>query len=383
MTAQSWRQDLAFLYAQLQENHRSLFHHTPEGRFLSAIAELDRRIPRLRPLEIVAGFQSIVALAGDGHTFLSTADLYRSFPFETAWFDDGVRVVRTTPETQQLLGLRIEYIDGRPIAEVSERLDTVIPGAENAWYVLSQRPDRLRRAELLAALGIIGSPDHMRVRGVDMAGRPAAFDIAPLSAGQPDGQLTAALAPAKPATPDPSFGWARLYDGAAVHLQFRRYDDLPRRAAALFDDLRAAPPHTLLIDLRDNRGGNYTLPREHVIEPLQNMPALNRTGRLYVLIGRHTFSAAMTNASDFRRETEALLVGEPTGARPNGYQELHTFVLPHSRIRAACSIRRYRFDDASRDAVYPDLDAAPDWPSLMQGRDNAIDAALAHARTTG
>ncbi|WP_129794289.1 hypothetical protein [Sphingosinicella sp. CPCC 101087] len=383
MTGRHWQQDLAFLYAELQENHRDLFHHTPEGRFRSAISDLHRRIPRLRPLEIVAGFQSIVALAGDGHTFLSAGDLYRSFPFETAWFDDGVRVVRTTPEMQHLLGMQIKSIDGRPIAEISGRLDSVIPQAENAWYLLSQRPERLRRAELLAALGVIDSPDHVRIQGDDIAGRPASFDVTPLPAGLPDGQLEIALGPTKPATPDPSFGWARLGNGEAVHLQFRRYDDLARKAAALFDDLRAAPPRVLLIDLRDNRGGNYTLPREHIIEPLQNMPALNRKGRLHVLIGRHTFSAAMTNASDFRRETEALLVGEPTGARPNGYQELHTFRLPHSQIRVACSIRHYRFDSAGRDAIYPDLHAPPDWPSLMHKRDNAVEAALAYAQAAG
>jgi hypothetical protein len=40
-----------------------------------------------------------------------------------------------------------------------------------------------------------------------------------------------------------------------------------------------------------------------------------------VIIGGRTFSAAMTNAIDFRKETKAILVGEPAGERPNGYQE--------------------------------------------------------------
>ena len=98
-----------------------------------------------------------------------------------------------------------------------------------------------------------------------------------------------------------------------------------------------------------------------------------------MLVGRHTFSAAMVNALDLRRETEALLVGEPMGARPNGFQELHTFMLPHSRLKVACAIRRYRFGEPGMEAVHPDIAAPPEWQLVVQGRDPALEAALAKA----
>lgn len=380
LTTKDWRDDLESLFDQLRRNHRDLFHHTPVGRFQAAVADLHRRIPGLGPMEVVAGLQSIVALAGDGHTFAFTWDLYRPFPFDTAWFGDELRVVRATPATKHLLGLKVDRVDGMPIAEVNQRLNAVIAQAENPWYVLAQRPDRLRRAELLAALGVIRSPERMTLDGVDVTGRPKRVEVVPMPLGTTDDRLSVALGPTKPERPDPSFAWARLPGQDAVHVNFRSYDRLPERAAALFADIRAAPPRTLLIDLRQNGGGNYTLPREHIIVPLQTMPALNRKGRLYVLIGRHTFSAAMTNASDFWRETEATLAGEPTGARPNGFQELHTFLLAKSKLRVACSIQAYRFDSAGRDAIYPDLSVTTNWESFLQGRDEVIEAAFAHSR---
>jgi hypothetical protein len=74
------------------------------------------------------------------------------------------------------------------------------------------------------------------------------------------------------------------------------------------------PVDRLVIDMRHNGGGDYTQGREHLVYEAQRRQSVNRAGRLFVVTGRATFSAAMTNATDFRRETEALLVGEPPGA---------------------------------------------------------------------
>ena len=64
---------------------------------------------------------------------------------------------------------------------------------------------------------------------------------------------------------------------------------------------------------------------------------------LYVLIGRKTFSAAMTNAIDFAKSTEATLVGEPAGAAPNNWQEARRFNLPHSGLEVSVATRYYEF----------------------------------------
>jgi hypothetical protein len=86
----------------------------------------------------------------------------------------------------------------------------------------------------------------------------------------------------------------------------------------------------------------------------------------------------MTNVTDFRRETEAILVGEPTGARPNGYQENHWFTLPSSKLRASCATLKYRFQpDQDTQAVFPDQRIDPDWLSFRAGEDAALTWILA------
>ncbi len=145
----------------------------------------------------------------------------------------------------------------------------------------------------------------------------------------------------------------------------------------MITQLRETSPARLVLDLRDNHGGDYTLAREHLVYPIGRLRTVNRPGGLYVLIGRSTFSAAMVTATDFRRETEAVLVGEPTGARPVGYQELGIFDLPRSGLRVHCATRRYRFADSDVPAVFPDHHIEPDWKTERCGNDATLDWCLA------
>jgi hypothetical protein len=161
-------------------------------------------------------------------------------------------------------------------------------------------------------------------------------------------------------------------------VDFRSYKDLETQSARLWEYIAKHPAKRLIIDMRWNQGGNFTKGREYLIYKLIFMPALNRAGHLFVITGRGAFSAGMTNITDFRRETEAILVGEPTGARPNGYQENHLFTLPFSKLRVSCSMLRYRFQpDSETDAVFPDQRIDPDWSSFSAGKDAALQWILA------
>jgi hypothetical protein len=81
----------------------------------------------------------------------------------------------------------------------------------------------------------------------------------------------------------------------------------------------------------------------------------------------------MANAADFRNDTNAILVGEPTGARPNGYQEGRDFTLPNSRLPVNYSIEFYKFQEQDTPGIIPDKHIAPDWPSYKRGRDPVME----------
>ena len=87
----------------------------------------------------------------------------------------------------------------------------------------------------------------------------------------------------------------------------------------------------------------------------------------------------MANAVDFRRELDAILVGQPTGARPNGYQENDEMRLPRSGLVVSYSTRYYKFQDEDTPGVMPDQVITPTWAAFRAGRDLALEWVLGQA----
>jgi hypothetical protein len=379
LTADQWRQDLEFFANEITTKHRDPFHFISKAEFEQAVSNLRQRIPSMKNYEVVAGLQHVAVLIGDGHTFLDTSGLYARFPLEAFWFGNDLRIIRAAPEYRKALGARLVAIGSTSIEEVRNKIQQFVPQAENQWYLLNSSAKELMRAELLAASGVIPRPRSADFTFEDDSGLSFKLRIQPVPAGaSQSGQIAIEPVPLPFQHPEDALWFTHLPDSKAVYVNFRSYQDLEKQSARLWEYIGRHPAERLIFDMRWNQGGNFTKGREYLIYKLIFMPALNRAGHLFVITGRGSFSAGMTNITDFRRETEAILVGEPTGARPNGYQENHLFTLPHSKLRASCSMLRYRFQpDSQADAVFPDQRIDPDWAMFNAGKDAALHWILA------
>ena len=138
----------------------------------------------------------------------------------------------------------------------------------------------------------------------------------------------------------------------------------------------AQHPENLVIDLRLNPGGDFTLGLKYLVKPIRKSKSLNRKGHLFVLIGPKTFSAAMSNAAHFREQTSALLVGEPIGEKPNSYQEARDMVLPNSHWDARYSVKFYHFAPGEENLIRPDHETPETWDDYREGRDPALNWVL-------
>jgi hypothetical protein len=139
------------------------------------------------------------------------------------------------------------------------------------------------------------------------------------------------------------------------------------------------PVDRFVIDLRNNGGGDSRL-LQPLIDGLAAREAL--AGRVFAIIGGHTFSSALINAIQLKRRARATLVGGPTGGKPSSHGEVRTFTLPRSQLRVQYSTKLFSFPDFPGDALPPDLPVeqrAADW---LAGRDAAIEAIRA-ARVPG
>jgi tetratricopeptide (TPR) repeat protein len=170
----------------------------------------------------------------------------------------------------------------------------------------------------------------------------------------------------------------------AVYVQLnasRQYNDEPMaafverlRRLLLRDDLQR-----VVLDLRRNDGGDSELTRP-LLALLTGWEQASLDHGLFVLIGRATFSAAVVLAAELERYTGAVIVGEPTGGRPNQYGEIETFQLPHSDLTVSYSSWYFQTSDPwdARPWVTPDVTVDPTFEDFVAGRDRALEAALSY-----
>ena len=134
----------------------------------------------------------------------------------------------------------------------------------------------------------------------------------------------------------------------------------------------------LVIDVRQNPGGASHLSRP-LIEGLRGSEKLDPPGRLFVLLGPGTGSAAVQFVFALEKCTHAIFAGEPSGQGPIFYSDPLTYVLPHTGIALRLSTTHWvmSFEGDGRDALEPDLPAPLTLDDLRAGRDPALEAVLA------
>ena len=342
------------------------------------MADLDRRLEGMDGDEAYVGLLRIVNMIGDGHTLIASPRDRRDLPIEIARFGDQFRIVAAGPGYERAIGARILRIGRAPIAEARRLALTITPRGELSELREGRVPYFLARGMTLRGLGITPERDHAVFVLRDDAGVEFKLDIKGKAPGEKVELKTAwATPPLWLTRAEEPFWCTHLAAQGAVYCAFRAYQDLGPRAKEMFALVDSTKARKLVIDIRDNGGGDNTEGDAHLIKPMLKRPDLNRADRLYVLIGPLTFSAAMNNAAQFDDETNATLVGETIGERPNSYQEPRQFSLPNSRLVVRVSTLWYAFRKTGENAVRPHKTIIPTWPQVQAGRDPVLEWVLA------
>src|SRR5687767_9391322 len=377
-----WRDDIRYFARDVPKRHKNAFHATTRDAFDRDISALEAAIPSLHDHQIIVRLQQIAASVGDGHTRVQLPAYFLRYPINVYWFGRELRVIAAAKQYESALGARVVKIGDFDINEVASRVSTCFPSAanENDWYVLNMVPGNMMRPEVLHALGIVPETSRAVFTFEDDAGTATTLDITPVVLPPVvNGTVNLGLVPVVKQPPlyrqklDEPFWFTHLPDSNTVYANFKRYPSLKQNAQALFALIDRVRPSRVVIDLRQNGGGDFFEGREHLVEPIKKRPAINQKGRLFVVVGRATFSAAMVNAIDFRKQTNAILVGEPIGERPNSYSENDEMTLPNSKLVVSYSTRYYQFVDEDVPAVLPDERIDPSWADFRAGRDAVMD----------
>ena len=392
VTAEQWRQDLAWLADKLPAKHGNAFHQVSKADFEAAVARLDERIPTLARHQVLTELGRIVALVGDGHTELwlpQEAAGFQRLPIAIGYFGGELYVFAATPEHTDLLGQRVSAIGGVPANEAYERVVPLI-GRDNEYESVRSAPVYLMFPEILNAVGIIPATNEVVLTLTGPTGE-STVTLKPLEAEAPEWVTAQEAGGAEPPLyqrrPERWYWYEYLEESQTLYLQYDRCRNQPKEASIkkfareLFDFVDAHPVKSFVVDLRRNTGGNFHY-NKPLIEGIRKRPEINQAGKLFVITSRTTFSAATIAAIDLKRGTEALLVGEPSRGKPNGYSDEKHLRLPHSNIEVNYSPLYREAMPELGDAPYlpVDLPVTLEFEDYRAGRDPLLAAVLAYDR---
>ncbi len=373
--AAAWRDDLHALATELPARHKNPFFHIAEAEWRKGVADLDARLPQLDDAHAIAGLARVVASIGDAHTLIGVGGRSGWYPLALVWFDDGIFVVGA--DEKWAIGRRVAAISGHPIEAVIAAM-TPLVSHDNLAGLHGQLPDVLLDPAMLAGADLAPA-DHASYWLAAADGTMRELVVKP-------GKHGAQVVPPQPLPlhlQGPRVNYWNKYDepNKLLYFAYNACAEDPRAGpiAKLIEGtlgfVDQHPVERFVIDLRTNEGGDSSL-IEPLFTGLAARPAL--AGKIYAIIGMHTFSSAMLAAMELKRTLHATLVGGPSASRPTGYGEIKVLTLPHSKLEWQYSTKLFENPDFPADAIEPDLPVRVTSADWFAGRDPAIDAILAH-----
>jgi hypothetical protein len=392
--------DIDALYAFMTATHPDLYHHTAKKEMENYVAGLHRDAPAMSWPRYVMGIYRLIRLVGDGHTAIypvpdTGPGFDARYPVLTQAFADGLYVVGADAPYHDAVGGKIVAIAGKPTAEIVRTFGDYWPH-ENDMWVVRWLPLILRRPGYLHGTGIasgdITGPINFTIAMKDGTRRD--FMVTPMptveDAARQQTSWLRARDDAKLAKPTPlhgtnaPFGFHYFKDRKAVYALYRQSDDAETEtvaafAARLFKFIDANRVERLIVDIRENGGGN-NYKNQPILLGMIKSRMIDRPGKLFILTGRQTFSAAQNFANQAERWTQSLFVGEPTASSPNHFGDAKQFTLPVTKLAVIVASLRWQDSDPqdTRIWIMPDIVARDTFADYVGARDTALDAALTY-----
>jgi C-terminal processing protease CtpA/Prc len=376
-----WHEDLDVLAKGMAEKAKPLQDDAAKKEaFLDAVAELDKNVSRKTDEEIYVGIMKVLALTGDSHTSVSFGESGpHRYPIQIYWFAEGVYVTKAAEGYEQLLGARLVSVGNLPIDRALAQLAKMVPH-ENDSVFKAFAPHFLTFGEILRGMDIV--PDSTQARFVFRGGNGKKIAITLGPVPEKAKWISFAMKGLRYAHADRNYWFQYLPESNSLYFQYQRCIEMKSAPFAQFEQqllnsLDANPVKRLIIDLRDNLGGNSEI-LDPFIEALVKRNSSAHPLPLYALIGRFTFSSGALNAVDLKLKAHAVFVGEPSGAKPNHYGEVNMLELPNSHLKVFYSTMYWRpWPSDSDSTLNPDITIRESWKDFAASEDPTLNALLA------
>lgn len=392
---QNWTEDIDYLYENLPKVHKNLYHSIKKEDFDKEILSLKNDVPKLKDYEIKCRLAQIVASVGDAHTSLNLGFNNSSmYPVELQWFNQDLRVVATDKEHKDLLGKKLISINNLPIDEIMKKVDSLISHENDQWLKVMN----VRYAMMPDVLKLLGVSTENSIQ-ISLSDDNNSISKIELNPGDLTSENAVRIIDEMPVKPlrlqyDVNNLSERLYwykylpNDKILYFQYNQcidrsvakgygyrdyntYPDFNEFSDGLLKAINDNDINKFVVDLRFNTGGASSLMTQ-LVSKLAKIDKLN--GKIYVMIGRETFSSGVFAAVDFMNQTKAIFYGEPSGGNVNGYGDIKNLVLPNSRLEISYSTKYFDLSDKFKENFIPDIMVDQTFNDYKQGIDDVYKA---------
>jgi tetratricopeptide (TPR) repeat protein len=397
ITSSQWQEDLRFLQHTVHKDYPFLFKKTTATDFDKAIEEFYAAIPQMQDHEVLVGFGRIIGMFKYGHTRVSFSEgpvSYQQMPINIYQYKDGSYINGAHKDYESLVGAKILEVEGKPLNQVYEAIYPVVP-AENEQFFKAYGGIYLLIPEVLHAQGITETLKNKIIFKLEKNGEVFTAEV---TAGKPQhdhleyGEVktgtdwVGARDPSK--TPlylknlEKIYYFEYLPNEKAVYVRHSQIQDdpdenIPAFYKRLFEFIDSTDVEKLILDVRLNGGGN-NYKNKPIVTSIIEHQKINQPGKLFVIIGRRTFSACQNLVNELDNYTNAIFVGEPTAENINFYGDNRRVELPNSRLPVYLSFAWWQDKPQWENADYtvPHLAAELTFAEYSTNEDPVLDAAL-------
>ncbi len=385
----SWIEDIDIYKRKLEENHIDLYHTISKQQFDLEIKKIKESLQNLEDFQVIIELMKLTQRVGegkgDGHTSIPLWGMsLHEFPIKLFDFENDLRVIKVTEEHKHILGKQLISINDVSIKEVYSKVSKLTPFTENKQSSMDRTCSYMIVSEILNGLNIIGKENEAKFTFMDDKGILETLILKSYSKSE----LTALkyseysiLHPEIKTPIDakfPNLWFTPLHNKKTIVIKFKNYPsekDMNNFSEDVYNYIQEHKSSSLIIDLRDNYGGDFFM-GQILASWLNACDSIKWSTNVYVLVNRKTYSAAMVNTIQFKQILNAKIVGEPTGANPNGYQDMGTFNLPNSKLLVTYTKRLFRFQDMNTMGVQPDILISPSFEDFKNGYDRVLSKVL-------
>ena len=388
-----WNADLDYLVKELSEKHYNFFTVKSKDDFLSGINTIKQESKSLNDFQVALKTQQLIAKFGDSHTMLNFSQLLnvnQILPIHLFWVSDGLYILHTTPENEDILGCQVLSINDIPIETVIDSLSTLLT-IDNQAMVKSKIPQIIPSLQVLEYFGFANT-EQVELGLKTRTNQNQAYILKPSPMNRnnrvsfkPD-SLAFSTRNENLLFTDFYYPVEKIYYmqynkcmSKEVALEYAALGYMDKEEAEklpsfqefgekAFKTIENEPVEKIIFDMRYNGGGNSLLGTE-LVEELAKRLETNTKIKIYVVLGRATFSSAILNAMDFKRMTNAIFVGEETAGKPNHYGEVRNFQLPTSKLSVNYSTKYFKVTDEEVNTIAPDVEIEMSFSDFTKGID--------------